>query len=185
MHRLRSLRPTTYRGHRTIHQVMQSRSVKKKSPTSASPRSMSSTRKTRQRLRTAYRSLGAVAVAVAVAEAAGVAAVVPEAAAAVAAAVAAVCPGVLAAYAKHETPTYLINASGHGRVRQDRPGQSMSRLRRGPHTRVAETANIGRTALQLFRNASARTAWCKNSGGRRTWPRGRSGVVSKMHVLTL
>src|ERR1700726_425215 len=108
---------------RTIRRVMQSRSVKKKSPTSASPRSMSSTRKTRQRLRTAYRSLGAVAVAVAVAALAAlavVAASVGEAVAAVAAAVAAVCPGVVAASAKQNTPTYLINASGHGRVRQDR-----------------------------------------------------------------
>ena len=170
----------------TIRRVMQSPLVKKKSPTSAWRPSTCSTRKTRQRLRAAYRSLTAVAVAVAVAAVAVAAAVVaePAAAAAVAAAVAAVCPGVLAVYAKHD-PTYLINASGHGRVRQDRPGQSMSRLRRGPHTRVAETANIGRTALQLFRNASARTAWCKNSGGRRTSPLGRSGVVSKMHVLTL
>jgi hypothetical protein len=170
---------------RTIRRVMQSPLVKKKSPTSAWRPSTYSIRKALRPPRTAYRSLGAVAVAVAVAAVAALAVVVPEAAAAAAVAVAVVCPGVVAVSAKHETPTYLINASGHGRVRQDRPGQSMSRLRRGPHTRVAETANIGRTALQLFRNASARTAWCKNSGGRRTWPRGRSGVVSKMHVLTL
>jgi hypothetical protein len=173
---------------RTIRRVMQSPLVKKKSPTSAWRPSTYSIRKALRPPRTAYRSLGAVAVAVAVAAVAAlavVAASVGEAAAAVAAAVAAVCPGVVAASAKQITLTYLINASGHGRVRQDRPGQSMSRLRRGPHARVAETANIGRTALQLFRNASARTAWCKNSGGRRTSPLGRSGVVSKMHVLTL
>ena len=185
MHPLRSLRLTTYRRHRIIHRVMQSPLVKKKSPTSAWRPSMYSIRKALRPPRTAYRSLGAVAAAVAVAAVAALAVVAASVGEAVAAAVAAVCPGVVAASAKQNTLTDLINASGHGRVRQDRPGQSMSRLRRGPHARVAETANIGRTALQLFRNASARTAWCKNSGGRRTSPLGRSGVVSKMHVLTL
>ena len=171
---------------RTIRRVMQSPLVKKKSPTSAWRPSTYSIRKALRPPRTAYRSLGAVAVAVAVAAVAALAVVVPEAAAAAAVAVAAACLGVLAGSAKPARfPITLADMLMIGRVRHGRPGQSMSRLRRGPHTRVAETANIGRTALQLFRNASARTAWCKNSGGRRTWPRGRSGVVSKMHVLTL
>ena len=108
---------------RTIRRVMQSPLVKKKSPTSAWRPSTYSIRKALRPPRTAYRSLGAVAAAVAVAAVAAlavVAASVGEAAAAVAAAVAAVCPGVVAASAKQITLTYLINASGHGRVRQDR-----------------------------------------------------------------
>ena len=136
--------------HRTIRRAMQSPLVKKKSPTSAWRLSTYSTRKALRLPRAAYRSLGAVAAAVAVAVAAALAVVVPEAAAVAAAAVAAVCPGVVAVFAKHDTPPYLMNASGHGRVRQDRPGQSMSRLRRDPHIGLAETANIGRTALRLF-----------------------------------
>ena len=140
---------------RTIRRAMRSPLVKKKSPTSAWPRSMSSTRKTRRRPRTAYRSLGAVAAVVAVAVAAAVAVAVASVGEAVAAAVAAVCPGVVAASAKRHTLTYLINASGHGRVRQDRPGQSMSRLRRGSYVGLAETANIGRTALRLFQKCQS------------------------------
>jgi hypothetical protein len=170
---------------RTIRRAMQSPLVKKKSPTSVWRPSTYSIRKALRPPRTAYRSHGAVAVAAAVVAVAALAVVVPEPAAAAAVAVAAVCPGVAVVFAKHETPPYLINASGHGRVRQDRPGQSMSRLRRGPYIRVAETANIGRTALRLFRKCQGRTAWCKYSGGRRAWPLRRSGVVSKMQVLTL
>ena len=68
------------------------------------------------------------AVAVVAAAEVAVAAVVAaaEAAAVAAVAVAAVSPGAVAVFAKHDTPTYLINASGHGRVRSHRPGQSMS-----------------------------------------------------------
>ena len=103
-------------------------SVKKKSPMSAWRPSTYSTRKALQLPRTAY-SWPAVAVAVAVAAVAAVAVVAAaEVAVVVAVAVAAVSPGAVAVFAKHDTPTYLINASGHGRVRQDRPGQSMSRL---------------------------------------------------------
>jgi hypothetical protein len=169
---------------RTIRRAMQSRLVKKKSPTSASPRSMSSTRRTQRRLRTAYRLPGAVAVVVAVAEVAVAAAVVPEAAVVAAVAVAAVCPGVAAVFAKHETPTYLISASvmaGSDKIDPANPC---------PGCGAAFTCALQRLQIlperlcDFFENASARTG-CKNSGGRRTWPRGRSGVVSKMHVLTL
>ena len=100
--------------------------------------------------------VAAVVAAAVVVGAVVVAAVVPEVAAVAAAALAAVCPGVVAAYAKHDTPTNLINAIGHGRVRQSRPGQSLSRLRRSSHARVGETANIGRTALRPFREMPAR-----------------------------
>jgi hypothetical protein len=82
-------------------------------------------------------------VAAAVAVVAAAEAVAAEAAVVAAVAVAAVSPGAVAVFAKHDTPTYLINASGHGRVRSHRPGQSMSRLRYGPHARVGEIANIG------------------------------------------
>jgi hypothetical protein len=110
---------------------------------SALRHSISSTRRTRQRPGMAYRLLGAAAVAAEVAEPAEPAepAQAADAALAVRLAVqlsaaelraeAAVRPGDVAAGAKPDRfPTALTNAGHDGRVRQDRPGQSMSPLHR-------------------------------------------------------
>jgi hypothetical protein len=102
--------------------------------------------------------VAAVVVAAVVAAAVVVAAVVPEVAAVAAAALAAVCPGVVAAYAKHDTPTNLINAIGHGRVRQGRPGQSMSRLRRSPHARVERPLILAERLCDPFEKCQ-RASW--------------------------
>src|ERR1700676_644094 len=69
-----------FRGHRTLHRVTKSLSVKRKSPTSAWRRSTSSTRRTQERFRAWYRKP--------VAAAAAEAAVAAEAAAAAEAALA-------------------------------------------------------------------------------------------------
>src|ERR1700684_1850485 len=84
------------RKRRSLGWVTDSRLARKKSLTSAWQRSMSSTRRTLQRPRTAYRTHVAAVAEAAAAEAAGVA----EFAAVAAVAVAAVCLGVLAASAK-------------------------------------------------------------------------------------
>ena len=159
------------RSRRTIRRVMQSRSVKKKSLTSASPRSMFSTRKTRQRRRTASRSHGAVAVVVAVAEAAGVAAV---AGAASVAAVAA-SPGALAARAKADQfPLRLIDANCYGRVRHSRPGQSMFQY--CPPDCAVRSAPDDRTVsllVETYQRASCMREfqWSENTG-EPAWPAG-------------
>jgi hypothetical protein len=131
---------------------MKSRSVKRKSPTSAWRRSTSSTRRTRARFGAWYTKPVAVAAAEAAvaseaAEAAelALAAEAAEAAEAVEAAEAAELAGELAWELPAEAaarrgelaagaradrfPIALTNAGPYGRVRQKRPGQSMSCLR--------------------------------------------------------
>src|SRR5450755_3102190 len=97
----------------------------KKSPTSASRRSMSSTRRTQDRFGAWYRKPAAADAAAAEgAEAAEDAAAAAEVADAALAAEAAACRGALAACAKRGgVPNTLTNARRHGRVRRGRPGQ--------------------------------------------------------------
>ena|SRR6266567_308999 len=114
----------------TLHRVSNGRSVKKKSPTSAWRRSMSSTRRTPQRPRRASRKRAAAAVVAAeaaeVVEVAGAAEAVAAVVVVVAAAAAAVCRGDLAGFARLDGFLItLTNAGGHGRVRQGRPGRSI------------------------------------------------------------
>src|SRR5450631_2486746 len=105
-----------------MRRLRDSRSVKKKSPTLAWRRSISSTRRTSA---AAFRWRGAVAVA---AEAAAAVGVAEAAAVAAAAAEAAAFRGAPAAGCARPDgfPTILTNRDHHGRVRQGRPGQSMS-----------------------------------------------------------
>jgi hypothetical protein len=145
---------------RSLGWVTDSRLARKKSLTSAWRRSMSSTRRTLRRPRTACRKHVAVVVAeaavaeAAVAEAAGVA---EAAAAVVAVAVAAVCLGALAASAKPDHfPITLADTLIIGRVRHGRPGQSMFSLQCGPHTRSGAAAHDGRMGLQPCRKKQAR-----------------------------
>ena len=105
-----------------MHRRKPSRSVKKKSPTSASRRSISSTRKMPE---AACRSPGVVAAGAAAAEVAARAGVAGVAAVAAAAAAAAAPPGARAVGAE---PTWLAGFAliqRHGRDRRGRPGHFM------------------------------------------------------------
>jgi hypothetical protein len=165
--------------------------VKRKSPTSASRRSMSSTRRTRARFGAWYRKPAAAAAEAAegaegaeVAEAAEVAADA-ELAAQVAITEAAVCRGELAAFARSDCfPITLTNTGHHGRVRQGRPGQSMHHLQWCPRPCVDRPAHDGRVGLQtLSRNASARLDEGNPVVEEYALHR-RAGVAGKGRVLT-
>lgn len=114
------------RRHRTLRQPRRSLSVRRKSPTSAWRRSISSTRRT---LGAACRWHGCGAAAAAeVAELAELAAVAGAVAALAAAAAA--CRGERVAFARSgRFPIALKYARRHGRVRRFRPGQFVSSLR--------------------------------------------------------
>jgi len=145
------------RKRRSLGWVTDSRLARKKSLTSAWQRSMSSTRRTLQRPRTAYRKHVAAVVAAVAEAAAAEAAGVAEVAAVAAVAVAAVCLGVLAASAKPDRfPITLADTLIIGRVRHGRPGQSMFSLQCGPHTRNGAAAHDGRMGLQPCRKKQAR-----------------------------
>jgi len=135
--------------------------VKRNFPTSASRRSMCSTRRTLQRPRTAFRWRGAaaaVAEAAEVAEVAGLAEAVPAArVAAAAVAAAAVCRGDPVAFAElYSVQITLTNADGHGRVRQSRPGLSMFDWRCCPRLCAGWPVHGGRAGIQPYREMPAR-----------------------------
>ena len=161
--------------------------MKRKSPTSAWRRSMSSTRRTRDRFAAWSRKPAAAAAEVAevaeVAEAAAAAAVAAVVAA-VRAARAAACRGEHAVCARPDCfPIPLTNAGRNGRVRQDRPGHSVSCLSCRPHGCVPGRACDGpdRSAI-LSRNASPRA---KGIPVVREYAlRRRTEMVGKVRVLT-
>ena len=128
-----------------IHRVTPSRSVKRKSLTSVWRRSMSSTRRTPQRLKAVFnwRAAAAAVEAAEAAEAAEVAEAAVVAGDAAAAAAVAVCRGELAASAKPERfPITLTNAGHHGRARYNRPGQSVSSLQCSGRPQARMTAEL-------------------------------------------
>jgi hypothetical protein len=189
VHPQRSRRQRTRRGRRTLHRVTHSVSVKRKSPTSASRRSMSSTRRTPARFGAWYRKPAAAAVEAAEgaegAEGAEAAEVADAELAAQLATEAAVCRGELAAFARPDCfPITLINTSHHGRVRQGRPGQSMYDLQWCPRPSMGRPMHDGRVDFQpLSRNASARPDE-RNRVVEECALHRRAGVAGKMRVLT-
>ena len=145
--------------------------MKRKFPTSAWRRSTSSTRRTRERFGAWYRKPEAAAAAEA-AELAG------ELSAWELPAEAAADRGELAACARADRfPIALTNAGPYGRVRQKRPGQSMSCLQRCPW--VAKPLRIGYAALP-----SALVAFRQ---GRRPWrgTKHRDGAALFRHQMSL
>jgi hypothetical protein len=168
-----------------LHQVTKSCLVKRKSPTSAWRRSLSSTRRTTEDRCGAWYRKPAVADAVA---AAAVEAAEDAAAAAVAdaavAAEAAACHGALAACARLiRVPTTLTNARRHGRVRRVRPGQFMS-------SRRSSKCVDGRTRMTAERifhpvENGRRARWTGKLRQSKIMPlQRRSGVASNMRVMT-
>jgi hypothetical protein len=191
VHPQRSRRRRTRRGRRTLHRATNSVSVKRKSPTSASRRSMSSTRRTRARFEAWYRKPAAAAAEAAegaegaeVAEAAEVAADA-ELAAQLAITEAAVCRGELAAFARRDCfPITLTNTGRHGRVRQGRPGQSMYYLQWCPRPCVGSPRMTAGWVSKPYREMPAceldeEFQWSINTALRR-----RAGVAGKVRVLT-
>ena len=193
----------------TLHRVTRSPSVKRKSLTSAWRRSMSSTRRTRQKQLAAYDWLAAAAAAtVAAATAAAVAdaaaeaaaaeaAAVPAVAVAAAASVAAVHPGVLAASAKLNcSPIALTKTDYHGRVRLGRPGQLMlcsqglfCSLRRFVASGclggcVGKTARDGRMVFQTHPEMRGREPDGETEVTGVYRLHRRSGVAGKVRVMT-
>ena len=171
---------TDVRRRRTSDRVTRSRSVKKKSPTSAWRRSMCSTRKTRsgqdgvqvargcggcggcrgcraaglQRLRRLRRLR-----------------------------LRAACPGELAACAKPGRFPITLTNSHHGRVRQGRPGQSMFSCSAGA-SRGGAAAHDGRVGLQPCREMPARDRTKEFQWPENTPMQNRAGAASRVRVLT-
>jgi hypothetical protein len=156
VHQRRSRRQRTCRRRRTLHRVTNSVSVKRKSPTSAWRRSMSSTRRTQDRFGASFRKPAAAAV-----EAAEVAGAAEVAEGAAAEAAAAVGIGELAAFARPDCfPITLTNTDHHGRVRQGRPGQSMYYLQWRPRRCVDRPAHAtGR--VSNFIEKRQRASWTR------------------------
>ena len=177
MHPRRSRRHRTCRGRRTLLRVTNSVSVKRKSPTSAWRRSMSSTRRTQDRFGASFRKPAAAVVEAA--EVAGAA----EAAAAEAAA--AVGTGELAAFVRLACfPITLTNTGHHGRVRQGRPGQSMYYLQWRPRPCVGRPAHDGRVGLQPYREMPARELDEGIPVVEEYALHRRAGIAGKVRVLT-
>ena len=180
----RPCRHRTCRGCRALHQVTKSRLVKRKSPTSAWRRSLSSTRRTEHRFGAWYRKpVVADAVAAEGAEAAEVAAAAAVADAAVAAEAAA-CRGAPAACARQvRVPNILTNARRHGRVRRVRPGQFVCYWRSSKcvgwpdaHDGLADLSpSRERPACALDQEAPAVEEYALQR---------RSGAASNMRVMT-
>jgi hypothetical protein len=189
----------------TLHRVTRSPSVKRKSLTSAWRRSMSSTRRTRQKQLAAYDWLAAAAAATvaaataaAVADAAVADAAVPAVAVAAAASVAAVHLGVLAASAKLNcSPIALTKTDYHGRVRRGRPGQLMlcsqglfCSLRRFVASDgclgggVGKTARDGRMVFQTYPEMRGREPDGETEVTGVYRLHRRSGVAGKVRVMT-
>jgi hypothetical protein len=170
--------------------------VKKKSPTSAWRRFISSTRKTQRRPAAAYNLPGVADAAAAVAADAAAA----EPAEAVAAAAAAALPADLAARlgasaASAEPaaclPTRSTNQYRDGRVRQSRPGHSMFAFPRhicfrrphADHPRAGRRGDAGFPGFQSFQKMLAR-GLDVDAPAAMCFLRRRFGVICKMRVLT-
>ena len=169
-----------------LHRVTQSRSVKRKSPTSAWRRSMSSTRRTpqRPRRRTGSARLRWLPRLQGLPRLQRLQRLRRRLRMAAAAAEAAACRGELAASARPDRfPITLTNAGHHGRVRQVDPANpcllcSAARVRRRAHD--------GRVDLNMSRNASARAGRGNSSGRRiRLAPANRrAGQGARADVMT-
>jgi hypothetical protein len=182
-HQHRLCLPRTYRRHRTMRRLKVSRSVKKKSPTSVWRRSTSSTRRTSQ---VAFRWRGAVAVAAEVAEAAAAVGVAEAVAAAAVAAEAAAFPGAPAAGCARPDgfPTILTNRDHHGRVRQGRPGQSMSSLQFSRIACMGGSAGSDRAGLKPHRDMLVPELDQETLHPGAGVSRWRSGMASNRRALT-
>jgi hypothetical protein len=158
--------------------------MRKKSPTSAWRRSMSSTRRTRDRCAAWSRKPAAAAAEVAEAAEAVAAAAVAAAVAAARAARVAACRGEPAVCARPDCFSIpLTNTGRNGRVRLDRPGHSVSCLSCRLYGCAPRRAcdGPGRSAI-LSRNASPRAKGIPVV--RECALRRRTEVVGKVRVLT-